>query len=351
LPKGKEDLVQGRLSRRIRALGLSGFDEYLGFLERDDSGAEIGAILAANHPDTGPAQDVPPAGPMSLADHLAAMGMAAPEAEPEAEASEVAAAEPDSAASGGTLSQAMIDAMRARAEASEAAAAEPDAGASGGTLSQAMIDAMRARAVADDVTDAGSSFEAASSTESDSGELSLEELMSAGVTPGQPLPGSEALSGVTLDALLGGEAGAAAAAGAGTAPEGDGVEISVAELLAAGINAVPRGRREPRPKAAAVPTPEPMAAGAPAPVEDEPPNLHLMMDVGVEITAEIGSISMPMDEVMSLYTGTILSLNTHAEEPVRLLVNGLPLALGEVVVVDEKFGVRVTGLAAAKVVV
>lgn len=47
LPKGKEDLVQGRLSRRIRALGLSGFDDYLRFLERDDSGAEIGAMVDA----------------------------------------------------------------------------------------------------------------------------------------------------------------------------------------------------------------------------------------------------------------------------------------------------------------
>lgn len=47
LPKGKEDLVQGRLSRRIRALGLGGFDEYLRYLERDDSGAEIGAMVDA----------------------------------------------------------------------------------------------------------------------------------------------------------------------------------------------------------------------------------------------------------------------------------------------------------------
>ena len=66
-----------------------------------------------------------------------------------------------------------------------------------------------------------------------------------------------------------------------------------------------------------------------------------MMDVSLEITAEIGSINMAMDELLALQIGTILSLNTHAEEPVKLLANGLELALGEVVVVDEKFGVRV----------
>ncbi|MSQ10946.1 MAG: hypothetical protein EXR52_08105 [Dehalococcoidia bacterium] len=47
LPKGKEDLVQCRLSRRIRTLGLAGFDDYLRHLERDESGAEIGAMVDA----------------------------------------------------------------------------------------------------------------------------------------------------------------------------------------------------------------------------------------------------------------------------------------------------------------
>lgn len=47
LPKGKEDLVQGRLSRRIRILGLAGFDEYLRYLARDESGAELGAMIDA----------------------------------------------------------------------------------------------------------------------------------------------------------------------------------------------------------------------------------------------------------------------------------------------------------------
>jgi flagellar motor switch protein FliN len=74
-------------------------------------------------------------------------------------------------------------------------------------------------------------------------------------------------------------------------------------------------------------------------MEDELQRLH---DVPVELTVEIGRIRMTIGETLALGPGSIVSLNRLAGEPVDLLVNGRPIARGEVVVVDEEFGLRVT---------
>jgi len=74
-------------------------------------------------------------------------------------------------------------------------------------------------------------------------------------------------------------------------------------------------------------------------MEDELQRLH---DVPVELAVEIGRTRMTIGETLALGPGSIVSLNRLAGEPVDLLVNGLPIARGEVVVVDEEFGLRVT---------
>jgi len=74
-------------------------------------------------------------------------------------------------------------------------------------------------------------------------------------------------------------------------------------------------------------------------MQDDLQRLH---DVPVELAVEIGRTRMTIGETLALGPGSIVSLNRLAGEPVDLLVNGRPIARGEVVVVDEEFGLRVT---------
>jgi flagellar motor switch protein FliN/FliY len=81
--------------------------------------------------------------------------------------------------------------------------------------------------------------------------------------------------------------------------------------------------------------------GVPA-VEPGPADLARVHDVPVEIAVEIGRTRMTIAETLSLGPGAIVSLNRLAGEPVDLLINGKPIARGEVVVIDEEFGLRIT---------
>ena len=79
-------------------------------------------------------------------------------------------------------------------------------------------------------------------------------------------------------------------------------------------------------------------------MHDELQRLH---DVPVELAVEIGRTRMTIGETLALAPGSIVALNRLAGEPVDLLVNGRPIARGEVVVVDEEFGLRVTEIVAS----
>ena len=72
------------------------------------------------------------------------------------------------------------------------------------------------------------------------------------------------------------------------------------------------------------------------------PDLRRLSDVPVDLTVEIGRTRMTVGETLELRQGSIVTLNRMAGEPVDLLVNGTPIARGEVVVIDEQFGVRIT---------
>ena len=75
---------------------------------------------------------------------------------------------------------------------------------------------------------------------------------------------------------------------------------------------------------------------------DTAADLARLHDVPVELTVEIGRTRMTIGETLSLGPGAIVSLNRLAGEPVDLLVNGTQIARGEVVVIDEEYGVRIT---------
>jgi flagellar motor switch protein FliN len=81
---------------------------------------------------------------------------------------------------------------------------------------------------------------------------------------------------------------------------------------------------------------------------DRPPELERLYDVPVELAVEIGRTQMTIRETLALGPGSIVTLNRLAGEPVDLLVNGKPIARGEVVVIDEEFGLRVTEVVAGE---
>jgi len=83
------------------------------------------------------------------------------------------------------------------------------------------------------------------------------------------------------------------------------------------------------------------AAVAPA----EPGELERLTDVTVEVSVEIGRTTMTLGGALALGPGSVVGLHRMAGEPVDLLVNGRVIARGEVVVIDEEFGLRVTDVA------
>jgi flagellar motor switch protein FliN len=80
--------------------------------------------------------------------------------------------------------------------------------------------------------------------------------------------------------------------------------------------------------------------GAVGPVT--PGDLRRLSDVPVDVAVEMGRTRMTVGETLELRQGSIVTLNRMAGEPVDLLVNGTPIARGEVVVIDEQFGLRIT---------
>ena len=73
-------------------------------------------------------------------------------------------------------------------------------------------------------------------------------------------------------------------------------------------------------------------------------NIELLLDVDLPISIELGRTKMPISDILGLGPGSVVELNKLAGEPVDLLVNNKVVAKGEVVVVDENFGLRITQL-------
>jgi flagellar motor switch protein FliN len=70
--------------------------------------------------------------------------------------------------------------------------------------------------------------------------------------------------------------------------------------------------------------------------------IEMLIDVALEVSVELGRSHMSIGEILGLRTGSVIELDKLAGEPVDVSVNGTLIARGEVVVVDEKFGVRIT---------
>lgn len=77
-------------------------------------------------------------------------------------------------------------------------------------------------------------------------------------------------------------------------------------------------------------------------------NLELLREVKIQVSVELGRRELPLGEVLHLVRGSVIELDKLAGEPISVYANGRTIAEGEVVVIDEHFGVRITNLISAK---
>ncbi|MDR5586545.1 MULTISPECIES: flagellar motor switch phosphatase FliY [Clostridium] len=82
----------------------------------------------------------------------------------------------------------------------------------------------------------------------------------------------------------------------------------------------------------------------PGDTSQTPKNIDLILDVPLDISVVLGRTKKSIKDILNLSTGSLVELDKLAEEPVEILVNGKKIAYGEVVVVDENFGVRITSI-------
>lgn len=106
----------------------------------------------------------------------------------------------------------------------------------------------------------------------------------------------------------------------------------------------------PSPGSARVGYDTPVSAAQFAPLSTAPPryanndNIGLILDVPLQVTVELGRTKKSVKEILEVTTGSIIELDRLAGEPVDIHINGQLLAKGEVVVIDENFGVRITDI-------
>jgi flagellar motor switch protein FliN/FliY len=97
---------------------------------------------------------------------------------------------------------------------------------------------------------------------------------------------------------------------------------------------------------ASVPVPE-LSASPAATAADVDKNLELILDVPVTLAMEIGRVRVPIRNLLQLTQGSVVELDRLAGEPLDVTVNGTLIAHGEVVVVNERYGIRFTDVISA----
>jgi flagellar motor switch protein FliN/FliY len=112
------------------------------------------------------------------------------------------------------------------------------------------------------------------------------------------------------------------------------------EVANSGVNA-PTSAPAPPPTPASFPS---LDGGGAASV---PKNIDFILDIPMQVTVQVGSTKMVIRELLQLGQGSVIELEKLAGEPMEVLVNNKLVARGEVVVVNEKFGVRLTDVISA----
>jgi flagellar motor switch protein FliN len=89
---------------------------------------------------------------------------------------------------------------------------------------------------------------------------------------------------------------------------------------------------------------KPMASPSPSSSSNFSHTPEYLLEVRLTVSAEIGRVQMPVRQVMALNPGALIELQRNASEPVDILANGHCIARGEIVVIGDQFGVRITEL-------
>jgi flagellar motor switch protein FliN len=90
--------------------------------------------------------------------------------------------------------------------------------------------------------------------------------------------------------------------------------------------------------------PASFASFAPSNVMGAGNDINMILDIPVQLTVELGRTRIPIKNVLQLAQGSVVELDALAGEPMDVLVNGFLIAQGEVVVVNDKFGIRLTDI-------
>jgi len=125
-------------------------------------------------------------------------------------------------------------------------------------------------------------------------------------------------------------------------PSDDALDAAVAEGLGVGGGSAPAAAEPPAPEFA----PEEFTASAPGGAVGDV-NLESILEIPVTLAIEIGRTRMSIRDLLQLNQGSVVELDRFAGEPLDVLVNGTLVAHGEVVVVNEKFGVRLSDVISA----
>jgi flagellar motor switch protein FliN/FliY len=96
------------------------------------------------------------------------------------------------------------------------------------------------------------------------------------------------------------------------------------------------------PSAGPAGTPEDSTAGREAAGTESSVNMEFLLDIPLEVTVELGRTKMLINDMLKLGQGSVIELTKLAGESLEILANQKPIARGEVVVVNEKYGVRLT---------
>ncbi len=99
---------------------------------------------------------------------------------------------------------------------------------------------------------------------------------------------------------------------------------------------------QPQPDAPAAPDLFPQLGAGAAPTHRE--DIDMVLDIPVQLTVELGRTRIPIKHILQLAQGSVIELDALAGEPMDVLVNGFLIAQGEVVVVNDKFGIRLTDI-------
>jgi flagellar motor switch protein FliN/FliY len=137
----------------------------------------------------------------------------------------------------------------------------------------------------------------------------------------------------------------------------DSGDMSPDELMAMWEEALKEAQtKEAQPKEPSAPSKKETPSSQPAKLEELSPaqrtgtypELEFILDIPLEISAEIGRTKMLIRDLLKLNQGSVIELEKFAGEPVEIYVNGKLMAKGEVVVVSDKFGVRITEIISAQ---